>query len=266
MTGKDLLNFLNSKTLKKDGSIVPQDITGIWSWEEEFVSIQMNSIETGSFTPDEEVIPEEPEEEIPKVSQDPPEEEEEIAKQTEDTGGKGPITPGLTPSQLEEPVQSKTSGASVQVDPQDDPGSSLLTKHPLGPLNPEELNTRDKNIAHIKHLKEAMKKGLKKWDEIIKKTKNPLDQVGMKIDRDRLNDLIADINMVLDATQISPVYIPTVKEVWVRAAKQKPTPTLENPDKPSPQPNKPKGSEPIEKPVARKSGGKGSRKEDKDDG
>ena len=83
------------------------------------------------------MVLEEPEEEIPKVSQDPPEEEEEIAKRTEDTGGKGPITPGLTPSQQEEPVQSKTSGASVQVDPQDDPGSSLLTKNPLAPLSPE---------------------------------------------------------------------------------------------------------------------------------
>ena len=44
--------------------------------------------------PDEEVVLEEPEEEIPDVSQDPPEEEEEIAKQTEDTGGEEPITPG----------------------------------------------------------------------------------------------------------------------------------------------------------------------------
>ena len=162
--------------------------------------------------PDEEVVPEEPEEEIPDVPQDPPEEEEEIAKRTEDTGGEEPITPGLTPSQQDELIQSKTSGASVQAEPQDDPGSSLLTKNPLAPLSPEESKTRDNNIAHIKHLKEAMKKGLEKWDEIIKKTKNPLDQVGMKIDRDRLNDWIADINMVLDAVRRSPVYIPTVKE------------------------------------------------------
>ena len=41
---------------------------------------------------------------------------------------------------------------------------------------------------------------------------------------------------------------------------------MENPDKPTPQPNKPKGSEPIKKPVVRKSGGKGPTKEDKDDG
>ena len=136
----------------------------------------------------------------------------------------------------------------------------------MAPLSLEESKTRDNNIAHIKHLKEAMKKGLKKWDEIIKKEKNPLEQSWIRSDRERLNDWIADINMVLDATQISPVYVPTVKEAWIRAAKQNPTPTLENPDEPLPQPNKPKEPKPVRKPVARKSGGKGARKEDKDDG
>ena len=269
MTGKDLLNFLSLKILKRDGSIVPQDITGIQSWEEEFVTIQMNGIETGSLTTNPQMkrwFRKSLRKRYQKISQDPPEEEEEIVKRTKHTGGEGPITPGLTPSQQEEPVQSKTPGTPVQDEPQDDPGSSRLSKNPLAPLSPEESKTRDNNIAHIKHLKEAMKKGLKKWDEIIKKTKDPLEQVGMKVDRDRLNDWIADIDMVLDATRRSPVYIPTVKEAWIRAAKQKPTPTLENPDEPTPQPNKPKGSEPIKKPVARKSGGKGPRKEDKDDG
>ena len=57
-----------------------------------------------------------------------------------------------------------------------------------------------------------MKKGLKKWDEIIKKAKDPLEQAGMKVDRDKLSDWIADINMVLDAARISPIYILTVKE------------------------------------------------------
>ena len=71
----------------------------------------------------------------------------------------------------------------------------------------------------MKHLKEAMKKGLKKWDETIKKTKDPLEQAGMKVDRDRLNDWIADIDMYLDATRRSPVYVPSVKEAWIRAAK-----------------------------------------------
>ena len=34
----------------RNGSIVPQDITGIWSWEEESITIQVNGIETGSLT------------------------------------------------------------------------------------------------------------------------------------------------------------------------------------------------------------------------
>ena len=207
------------------------------------------------------MVPEELEEEVSKIPQDPPEGEEEIVKRTEHTGEEESIIP-LTPSQQEEPVQSKTSGTSVQGGPQDDPRSPRLPKNPLEPLIPEESKTRDNNIAHMKHLKEAMKTGLKRWDEIIKKTKNPYGQAGMEADRDRW---IADIDMYLKATQRSLVYIPTVKEAWIRAVKQKPTHTLENPDEPTPQPNKPEGSEPIKKPVARKSGGKGARREDKDD-
>ena len=216
--------------------------------------------------PDEEVVPEELEEEVPKIPQDPPEGEEEIVRRTEHTGEEEPIIPGLTPSQQEGPVQSKTSGTSVQGEPHDDPRSPRLPKNPLEPLSPEESKTRDNNIAHMKHLKEAMKTGLKRWDEIIKKMKNPYEQAGMEVDRDRLDKWIADIDMYLKATQRSPIYIPTVKEAWIRAVKQKPTPTLENPDEPTPQRKKPKGSEPIKKPVARKSGGKGARREDKDDG
>ena len=212
------------------------------------------------------MVPEEPEEEIPKISQDPPEEEEEIVKRTKHTGGEGSITSGLMPSQQEEPVPSKAPGTSAQDEPQDDPGSSRFPKNPLVPLSPEESKTRDNNIAHMKHLKEAIKKGLKKWDETIKKTKDLHVQAEMKANRDRLDDWIVDINKYLDATRRSSIYIPTVKEAWIRAAKQKPTPTLEDPDEPTPQPNKPKGSEPIKKPVARKSGGKGSRRGDKDDG
>ena len=136
----------------------------------------------------------------------------------------------------------------------------------MAPLSPEELKTRDNNIVHIKHLKEAMKKGLKKWDEIIRKEKNPIEQAWMEGDRKSLSDWIADINMVLDAVRISPVYVPTVKEAWVRAAKQKPTPTLENPDEPLLQQNPPNKPKPARKLVARKSGGRVARKEDKDDG
>ena len=187
--------------------------------------------------PENEVVPEEPEEEIPEVPQDPPEEEEVITKQTKDTEGEESIAPCPTPAQQNKSIQSKPPGTSIQSGPQDDPGSSLLTKNPLAPLNPEELKTRENNIAHIKHLKEAMKKGLLKWDDMIRREKDQLAQVGMKIDREILSDWIADIKMVLGATETSPVYIPTVNKEWIRAAKQKPTSTLEIPDEPSPQPN-----------------------------
>ena len=111
---------------------------------------------------DNEVVPEEPEEEIPEILQDPPEEEEEmITRQTKDTEGEELITPCPMPSQQNKPVQSKPPGTSISPDPQDDPGSLLLTKNPLAPLSPEELKTRENNIAHIKHLKEAMKRGLR---------------------------------------------------------------------------------------------------------
>ena len=210
--------------------------------------------------PENEVVPEEPEKEVPEIPQDPPEEEEVITKPTEDTEGEESIAPGPMPTQRNKPVQPKPPSTSIQPDPQDDPGSSLLTKNPSAPLSPEELKTRDNNIAHIKHLKEAMKKGLEKWDDMIRKEKDQFAQAWMKSDRERLSDWIADIDMVLDATKISPVYIPTVKEEWIKAAKQKPTSTSENPDEPSPQPNKPKGSKPVRKPMARKSVGKGQRR------
>ena len=135
----------------------------------------------------------------------------------------------------------------------------------MAPLSPEELKTRENNKAHIKHLKEAMKKGLKKWDNIIRKEKDQLAQIWMKGDREKLSEWIADIEMVLGATKMSPVYVPTVKEKWIGAAKQRPTATLENPDKPLPQPNKSKGPKPVRKPVARKSGGKGPKDDNKGD-
>ena len=34
--------------------------------------------------------------------------------------------------------------------------------NPLTPLTPEEAKTRENNIAHMKHLREAMKSGIEK--------------------------------------------------------------------------------------------------------
>ena len=74
----------------RDGSIVPQDNTGIQSWEEESVNMQMNgNWEFDYKPPDNEVVREElgkALQEVPKVPQDPPE-DEVITKQTEDVEG-----------------------------------------------------------------------------------------------------------------------------------------------------------------------------------
>ena len=93
----------------------------------------------------------------------------------------------------------------------------------------------------MKHLREAMKKRLAKWDDEIRKEKDQLNKVWMESDREKLNCWLENIEMVLRATEMSPVYIPTVNEEWIKEAKQKPTPVIENPKEPPPQPNKPTG-------------------------
>ena len=64
---------------------------------------------------------------------------------------------------------------------------------------------------------------------------------------------------------MSPVRVLTVKEEWIKAAKQKPTPALENPDEPLPQPNKPKGPKPVRKHVAKQCGGRRPKNDNKGD-
>ena len=96
---------------------------------------------------------------MPEVPQDPPD-DEVTTEQIEDVEGeKSTISPHSS-AQQSKPVQPKPPGTSIQFAPQDDPGSSLLTKDPLAPLSLEESKTRENNIAHMKHLREAMKKGL----------------------------------------------------------------------------------------------------------
>ena len=94
-----------------------------------------------------------------------------------------------------------------------------------------------------------MKKGLEKYEE-IRKEKDQLNKACMENDREKLKRWIDNIEMVLKATEMSPVYIPTVKEEWIKAAKQKPSPVLENPEEPPPQPNKPMGPKPARKHLA----------------
>ena len=146
--------------------------------------------------------------------------------------------------------------------PHTDPDSSITTrqqqrgKDPLAPLNPEESKTRENNIAHIRHLREAMKKGLEKWDEELRKEKDWAKKILMETDKERLGHWLEDLELVLRATEMSPIFIPTVREEWIKAAKQQPSPGLEDPEKPPRQPNKPTDPKPARKHIAKKSGGR----------
>ena len=205
--------------------------------------------------PESEVVPEEPEEtsqEMPEVPQDPPD-DEVTTEQIKDVEGEKPTTSHRSSARRSKPAQPKPPCTSIQPEPQDDPGSSLLTKNPLAPLSPEESKTGENNKAHMKHLREAMKKGLAKWDDVIRKEKDQFKKIWIETDRERLSNWLGDIEMVLRVTEMSSLYVPTVKDEWIKAVKQKPTPTLENPEEPLPQPNKPKGPKPVRKNVAKKS-------------
>ena len=135
----------------------------------------------------------------------------------------------------------------------------------LTPLTPEEAKTRKNNIAHIKHLREAIKKKIEKWDEVLRKETDKLQKVWMEPEKGRLECWLEDLKMVLRATEMSPVYIPTVREEWIKAAQQKPTPILEEPEGPPKEPNKPNGPEPARKHVAKKSGAPCHKTGEKDD-
>ena len=203
--------------------------------------------------PENEVVSEEfgeAPQEVPEVPQNPPD-DKVTTKQTKDMEGEKSTASHSSSAQQSQPTQIKPQG------------SSLLTKNPLAPLSPEESKTRENNIAHMKHLREAMKKGLEKWDDEIREEKDQLNKVGMENDRERLNGWLENFEMILRATEMSPVYVPTVKEEWIRAAKQKPTSSLEIAEEPLPQPNKPKGLKLVRKHVAKKSWGRRQKAGDK---
>ena len=125
--------------------------------------------------PDEEVVQEEPgdiQQEAPKVPQDHPE-GEAAAEQIEDAGGRKSTTTRrssarqgasrCSSAQQGKPSQPKPPCPPMHSRPQTDPESSTLTRQqqrgrdPLAPLSPEESKTRENNIAHMRHLREAMK-------------------------------------------------------------------------------------------------------------
>ena len=94
-------------------------------------------------------------------------------------------------------------------------------KNLLISLTPEEKKTRENNIAHIVHLGEEMKKLLVKWEEEIKVERDQVLKTIKEINKEKLEDWLNDIRAVLDAMAVSPIYIPTVREEWIRVINQK---------------------------------------------
>ena len=137
--------------------------------------------------------------------------------------------------------------------------------NPLTPLTPEEAKTRENNIAYMKHLREAMKNGIEKWNVAIQKEKDWAERAWMEPEKERLGCWLEDLEIVLSATEMSPVYIPTVREEWIKAVEQKPSPISEDPENPPKQPNKPTGPKPARKNVAKKSGAGCQKAGDKDE-
>ena len=122
---------------------------------------------------------------------------------------------------------------------------------PLAPLTPEESKSRENNIAHIKHLREAMKNGIEKWNVAIQKEKDWAEKAWMEPEKELLGHWLEDLEMVLSATDMSPVYIPTVREEWIKAVQLKPSIPLGDPGNPPKQPNKPTDPKPARKHVAK---------------
>ena len=99
-----------------------------------------------------------------------------------------------------------------------------------------------------------MKSGIEKWDEEIKKEKDPVRHAWMEAQKDILAHWLKDIKVMLSFAQTTTTYIPTVKEEWVRAVQLKPSTTLGDPGKPPPKPNKPTDHTSARKRTTKKSG------------
>ena len=138
----------------------------------------------------------------------------------------------------------------------------------MAPLTQEEVKIRENNIAHIKHLKEAMKDLIEKWNVAIQKEKNWAEVEMMKADKEHMECWLENVEVVLHTTEISPIYIPSVREEWIQVVRQKPPSIPEDLGNPSEQPKKPMDPKPVRKHVAKKSGTgrQRDRKKDEDKG
>ena len=99
-----------------------------------------------------------------------------------------------------------------------------------------------------------MKNGIEKWNVAIQKEKDWAEISWMEPEQEWLECWLEHLEMVLKATDMSPVFVPTVREEWVKAVELKPSTPLEDPENPPKQPNKPTGLKPARKHVTKKSG------------
>ena len=148
-----------------------------------------------------------------------------------------PVSSGTTG----DPVLSVTEGIAQQM--------TQKAKELSITLTPEEAKTRENNIAHIAHLGEEMKKLVEKWKEEAKHEKDGLKRVVIEMNIDKLNQWLDHIRIVLKATTVSPMYIPTVRQVWIDVVKQK-----EGLNESTKKPTKSEEPKTAKKSVAKKSG------------
>ena len=128
-------------------------------------------------------------------------------------------------------------------------------------MSPEEEKARENNIAHIKHLREEMKKLLEKWKKEVENEQDGLVKVVQEMNIEKLKDWLDSIRNVLDITVVSPIYIPTVREEWINVVKQKEgynTWDLQH-QEPTKEPKKSEEPKPVRRSVAKKSGTKQQR-------
>ena len=104
---------------------------------------------------------------------------------------------------------------------------------------------------------------------MLRKETDKIQKDWMEPEKERLDLWLEDIEITLRVTEMSPIYILNVREEWIKAVQQKPTPTPEDPDKPQSQPNEPPGPKSARKHTAKKSGAgrqrTGSKNENKGD-
>ena len=99
----------------------------------------------------------------------------------------------------------------------------------------------------MKHLREAIKNGIEKWNVAIQKEKDWAEKAWMEPEKEWLGHWLEDLEMVLKATDMSPVFIPSGKEEWVRAVQLKPSTPQEDPENLPKHPKEPTGPKPVRK-------------------